>query len=70
MSKVNTYIYTTKLGEMLDEIVHSHYGSHEPLQLVLKANPGLAKLGPVLPQGMDVTLPPEPISEKQYISFW
>lgn len=70
MSKGVTYIYTTKVGELLDEVVHAHYGSHEPLQMVLEANPGICQYGPTLPQGIDVTLPPEPISEKQYISLW
>lgn len=70
MSKQLTYIYTTKVGELLDEIVHSHYGTHDPLRMVMEANPGIVDHGPVLPQGIDVTLPPEPVSETKYISLW
>lgn len=70
MSKQLTYLYTTKVGEMLDEIVFAHYGTHEPLQMVLEANRGIARHGATLPQGIEVTLPPEPVSEKQYISLW
>ncbi|AWH15336.1 hypothetical protein [Aeromonas phage 14AhydR10PP] len=70
MSKRLTYIYTTKVGELLDEIVHIHYGSHEHLQMVMNANPGISEHGPTLPQGIDVTLPPEPVSETKYISLW
>ncbi|MGL4507395.1 MAG: tail protein X [Aeromonas sobria] len=70
MSKTLTYIYTTKVAELLDEIVFLHYGNHEPLQMVLEANPGIASHGATLPQGIEVTLPPEPITEKQYISLW
>lgn len=70
MSVNLTYTYTTKLDEMLDEIVFAHYGSHEPLKLVMEANPGIAKHGARLPLGLDVILPPEPVSEKKYISLW
>lgn len=70
MSKQLTYVYTTKVGELLDEIVFIHYGSHDPLQMVMEANAGIAKYGPVLPQGIEVTLPPEPVTEKKYISLW
>ncbi|APU00425.1 hypothetical protein [Aeromonas phage 3] len=70
MSKQLTYIYTTKVGEMLDEIVFAHYERHDQLKMVLEANPGIARHGAVLPQGLEVTLPPEPLTEKQYISLW
>lgn len=70
MSKKLTYIYTTKVGELLDEIVYAHYGSQEPLKMVLEANLGIAKYGPTLPKGLEVRLPPQPVSEKQYISLW
>ncbi|ANZ52218.1 putative tail protein [Aeromonas phage Ahp2] len=70
MSKKLTYIYTTKVDELLDEIVFNHYESHQWLQMVLEANPGIAKHGPRLPIGLEITLPPEPVSEKKYISLW
>ncbi|MGL4755177.1 MAG: tail protein X [Aeromonadaceae bacterium] len=65
-----TFIYTTKVGEMVDEIVYRHYQTHEHLQMVLNANPGLAKRGPALPEGVEITLPPAPVAEKQYITLW
>lgn len=70
MSKQLTYIYTTKEAELLDDIVFSHYGSHEFLQMVLEANRGVAGHGPYLPQGIDITLPPQPVSETKYITLW
>lgn len=70
MSKTLTYIYTTKVGELLDEIVFLHYGSHAPLKMVLEANKGIARYGATLPRGINITLPPEPVSKKQYISLW
>ncbi|MGL5589070.1 MAG: tail protein X [Aeromonas veronii] len=68
--KTLTYEYPTKSGEMLDEIVFRHYGKHAPLSLVLEANPGLAKRGPVLPEGIIIVLPSLPVAEKKYISLW
>lgn len=70
MSKNLTYIYTAKVGEMVDEVVHRHYGSHVPLQLVLNANPGLSKLGPTMPTGYELTLPPEPVATTEYVTLW
>lgn len=70
MSKVLTYTYTSKPGEMLDEIVVRHYESASPLNLVLEANPGLAKMGPTLPGGIEITLPPLPVAEKKLITLW
>lgn len=65
-----TYNYKTKEGEMVDDIIYRHYGTHAHLQLVLNANPGLAKRGPSLPQELVIILPPAPVEEKKYISLW
>ncbi|MGL5286168.1 MAG: tail protein X [Aeromonas sp.] len=62
--------YETMHREMLDEIVYRHYGNHQPMQLVLEANPGLARLGPVLPDGLIINLPPKPVEQKQTIKLW
>lgn len=49
----------TQDGDMVDEIAHRHYGTHEgTTAAVLDANPGLAALGPVLPAGVTIILPP------------
>lgn len=70
MTKKLTYLYETKPSEILDEIVFRHYGNHQPLQLVLNANPGLAKRGPILPEGLTITLPPVVEEAKKYITLW
>ncbi len=70
MSKGISYIYTTKVGELLDEIVYRHYGSHKPLQMVLNANRGLSRLKAKLPTGIEITLPPEPVTEVDYVTLW
>lgn len=62
--------YTALHGEMLDEIVYRHYGTHDCLRLVLDANPNIAKLGPVLPDETVINLPPKPVATKQTIKLW
>lgn len=51
--------YRSKDGDVLDAICTTHYGD-APFQIatVIAANPGLAVLGPVLPSGVIITLPP------------
>lgn len=51
--------YTTKAGDMLDEIAFKHYGStaNRVVEQVLEANPGLADLGSILPLGVRIALP-------------
>jgi phage tail protein X len=50
--------YRTKSGEMLDSICHQYYqGRPGATEQVLAANPGLAKLGPILPASTVVFMP-------------
>lgn len=54
-------IYTTKGGEVLDQIALSHYGSRlGTLELILAANPGLAAQPANLPTGLALNLPTAP----------
>lgn len=53
-------IYRSRDGDMVDEICHQHYGTTDMLEAVYDANPGLAALGPILPRGTLVNLPPKP----------
>jgi phage tail protein X len=51
-------IYVTGAGEMVDLICANFYGLNvDAAEAVYAANPGLADLGPVLPQGTVLTLP-------------
>ena len=50
-------IYRTKDGDMVDHICYKHYGSGHMTSVVLQENTGLAELGPVLPAGIEITLP-------------
>jgi phage tail protein X len=48
----------TSEGDMVDQLAYRHYGTHEgTTATILKANPGLAAMGPVLPAGVEIKLP-------------
>lgn len=45
-------------GSVLDKVVRDHYGTSDgTLEAVLKANPGLASMGPVFPDRRTITFP-------------
>lgn len=53
--------YTTKDGDVLDDILKSYYGEGvKVLQDVLLSNPGLAERGSVYRSGVKITLPDIP----------
>ena len=52
-------------GDTLDAICWRHYGRTAGVtERVLEANPGLADLGPIIPIGTLVNLPPLPASSE------
>lgn len=68
-----TTTYRTAHGDTLDYICWKFYGQQSgAVEAVLLANPGLADLGPVLPENTVVTLPelPKTASEVQPIRLW
>lgn len=51
-------IYRTKDGDVLDALCRKQYGKGTNwVEEVIAANPGLARLGPVLPSGVLITFP-------------
>lgn len=64
--------YRTKRGDMLDAICHDYYkGRPGTTEEVLNANPGLSKLGPVLPEGMVIELPDlQPAEDTSKVVLW
>lgn len=44
-------------GDSVDSLCYRHLGSTDAVERVLRDNPGLAALGPILPMGTEVTLP-------------
>ena len=57
----NQVTYTTKRGDVLDKVCHDYYGERPgAYEYVLNANPGLSKIGPVLPAGLVITMPDLP----------
>jgi phage tail protein X len=58
-------------GEMLDQVAHRHYkGRPGALDVVIAANPGLSKIGPVLPAGVDIVLPDLPEVKNEGVTLW
>ena len=65
--------YRTKEGDMLDWICWRHYGQQAgAVEVVLKANPGLAEAGPLLPAGLVIELPdlPQPNQSIDTVRLW
>lgn len=53
--------YTTKAGETVDLACHRFYGRTAAVsEAVLAANRGVAALGPILPAGTVLSMPPAP----------
>ena len=44
-------------GDTIDNLCWRHLGSVDPVETVLLLNPGLAAIGPILPEGTVVNLP-------------
>jgi len=63
--------YRTKDGDVADAIAKDHLGSEALVVDLFAANPGLAALGPVLPAGIDVTLPDvAPATSAPRVRLW
>ncbi len=65
-------LYTTRQFDEVDYICWRYYGrTQQTVELVLSANPGLADMAPVLPEGMLISLPdaPEP-STSETVRIW
>jgi phage tail protein X len=64
--------YHTRPGDLLDAICHKYYqGRPGATEAVLEANPGLARMGAVLPEGLIVALPELPAAESPgQVSLW
>lgn len=68
----NAMTYRTGRAELLDAVCFAHYGNRpKAVEAVLDANPGLARHGPVLPEGLDITLPDlGPAAEAPRVTLW
>ncbi|EGQ9962126.1 tail protein X [Vibrio cholerae] len=63
--------YRTREGDVLDRICWRHYGRENAAVEVMKANPGLADYGAVLPSGLQITLPDiAPESKPEANALW
>jgi phage tail protein X len=63
---------TAHQGDTLDLICHRHLRRTDIVESVLRANPGLADLGAVLPMGTEVELPDRvpAATEKPLLQLW
>ncbi len=70
--QVNGQHYRTKHKELLDSICHGYYqGRPGATEEVLKVNPGLAKLGPIIPDNTEIFLPDlSPPQDDGLVSLW
>lgn len=58
-------------GEILDAIAHKHYqGRAGGTEAIIKENIGLARLGPFLPAGLEISLPDLPQIQQEEIRLW
>jgi phage tail protein X len=65
-------LYITRQFDEVDAICHAYYGrTQQTVEAVLLANPGLADLAPILPDGLTILLPdlPEP-STTTTVRIW
>ncbi|QBR36080.1 phage tail protein [Leisingera sp. NJS201] len=63
--------YRTSEGDMVDEISKDHYGREDMAVAVYEANPGLAAHGPILPKGLEITLPAaQPATVRKPVRLW
>ena len=64
MSSVRSYLYTTKVGERLDQICARRYGSSagDVVVFAYTANPGLEGQGIILEPGTVISLPDLPVT--------
>lgn len=63
-------IYTTKGGEMLDEICHAKYGNDHHINKVLSENEGLEFEPFILPRGLSIKLPEIKTKRERGVSLW
>ena len=58
-------------GETLDALIHRLLGRTQGhTEATLAANPGLADLGAVLPEGQSVTLAQAPAPVREMVNLW
>ena len=63
MTALGTYT-VAELELRLDRIARELYGTERggTIEALLDANPGLAELGPMIPLGTVLTVPPQPVA--------
>ena len=67
-----TQLYVTRQFEELDDICFRYYGrSQQTVEAVMAANPDLADMLPILPEGLTIELPDLPTpSTSETLRIW
>ena len=67
-----TQLYVTRQFDEVDHICWRYYGrTQQTVEAVLRANPNLADLMPILPEGLQILLPDLPTpSTSETIRIW
>lgn len=65
-------LYVTRQFDEVDAICHRYYGrTQQTVEAVLSANPGLADMAPILPEGLTIMLPDLPApSTSETVRIW
>lgn len=65
-------LYVTRQFDEVDAICHRYYGrTQQTVEAVLAANPGLADMAPILPEGLTIMLPDLPApSTSETVRIW
>lgn len=64
-------VYRTVEGDVLDLIAYRELGDERLVIAILKANPRLAEMPPVLPAGVEIELPEAgPVTPGETIRLW
>jgi phage tail protein X len=65
-------LYITQQFDEVDAICWRYYGrTQQTVEVVLEANPGLADLAPILPEGLVISLPDLPApSTSEAVRIW
>ena len=68
---MTTLTYLSRAGDTVDSIAFLAYGATAGItEAILEANPGLSDHGPILPNGVEISLPEIQTSTSDKVTLW